>query len=315
MAIYNLKAKVKKTALLTMLITAIATSETYAAGRTAKSIANTVLSGAGVPAKSLGIDGDFYIDTKSMNMYGPKKNNSWPLPVSLRGPQGPAGIAGSDGKNASTSSVSAGAAGAAGPQGPAGPAGPAGPKGETGATGPQGPAGPAGSNTGTAGPAGPKGDTGATGAQGPKGDTGTAGTLNINYGALTFGSLISGAPGSSTVSNQFGTFLAGKSYVLDVLVYATNADILPYSLKIAFAASTGSPIITTKYIVTNGSSYRSSTSKPEYSIYAKVIIDATSVANSFGLAATVTCGETTSGNSAKLTVNGDYVAHLVGAIN
>ena len=77
----------------------------------------------------------------------------------------------------------------------------------------------------------------------------------------------------------------------------------------------GSPIITTKYIVTNGSSYRSSDAKPEYSIYAKVIIDGTSVANSFGLAATVTCGETTSVNSAKLTVNGDYVAHLVGSIN
>ena len=309
MAIYNLQAKVMKTALLTMLITAIATSETYAAGRTANSIANTVLSGEGVPAKSLGINGDFYIDIKTMNMYGPKKNNSWPLPVSMRGPQGPAGAAGSDGKNGSAGSVSAGTAGPAGPQGPAGPAGP---KGETGATGPQG---PAGTNNGTTGPAGPKGDTGATGAQGPKGDAGTAGTLNINYGALTFGSLISGSPGSSTVSNQFGTFLAGKSYVLDVLVYATNADILPYSLKIAFAASTGSPIITTKYIVTNGSSYRSSTSKPEYSIYAKVIIDGTSVANSFGLAATVTCGETTSGNSAKLTVNGDYVAHLVGSIN
>ena len=315
MAIYNLQAKVKKTALLTMLITAIATSETYAAGRTAKSIANTVLSGAGVPAKSLGIDGDFYIDTKSMNMYGPKKNNSWPLPVSLRGPQGPAGIAGSDGKNASTSSVSAGAAGAAGPQGPAGPAGPAGPKGETGATGPQGPAGPAGSNTGTAGPAGPKGDTGATGAQGPKGDTGDAGAVNINYGALTFGSLINGVAGSSAVSTQFGTFVAGRSYVVDVLIYATNADVPPYSLKVAFAATSGSPTIATKYIVADGYSYRSSASKTEYSIYAKVIIDGSSVANNFGLTATVTCGEPTSTNSAKLTVNGDYVAHLVGSIN
>ena len=312
MAIYNLQAKVKKTALLTMLITAIATSETYAAGRTAKSIANTVLSGAGVPAKSLGIDGDFYIDTKSMNMYGPKKNNSWPLPVSLRGPQGPAGIAGSDGKNASTSSVSAGAAGAAGPQGPAGPAGP---KGETGATGPQGPAGPAGSNTGTAGPAGPKGDTGATGAQGPKGDTGAAGAVNINYGALTFGSLINGVAGSSAVSTQFGTFVAGRSYVVDVLIYATNADVPPYSLKVAFAATSGSPTIATKYIVADGYSYRSSASKTEYSIYAKVIIDGSSVANNFGLTATVTCGEPTSTNSAKLTVNGDYVAHLVGSIN
>jgi len=312
MAIYNLQAKVKKTALLTMLITAIATSETYAAGRTAKSIANTVLSGAGVPAKSLGIDGDFYIDTKSMNMYGPKKNNSWPLPVSLRGPQGPAGIAGSDGKNASTSSVSAGAAGAAGPQGPAGPAGP---KGETGATGPQGPAGPAGSNTGTVGPAGPKGDTGATGAQGPKGDTGAAGAVNINHGALTFGSLINGVAGSSAVSTQFGTFVAGRSYVVDVLIYATNADVPPYSLKVAFAATSGSPTIATKYIVADGYSYRSSASKTEYSIYAKVIIDGSSVANNFGLTATVTCGEPTSTNSAKLTVNGDYVAHLVGSIN
>jgi hypothetical protein len=131
MAIYNLQAKVMKTALLTMLITTIAIPETYAAGRTANSIANTVLSGAGVPAKSLGINGDFYIDIKTMNMYGPKKNNSWPLPVSMRGPQGATGAAGSDGKNGTSGAVSAGTAGTAGPQGPAGPAGA---KGETGAT-------------------------------------------------------------------------------------------------------------------------------------------------------------------------------------
>jgi hypothetical protein len=213
MAIYNLQAKVKKTALLTMLITAIATSETYAAGRTAKSIANTVLSGAGVPAKSLGIDGDFYIDTKSMNMYGPKKNNSWPLPVSLRGPQGPAGIAGADGKNASASSVSAGTAGAAGPQGPAGPAGP---KGDTGATGPQGPAGPAGSNTGTVGPAGPKGDTGATGAQGPKGDAGSFPSIqSVN---LTQWTMSTATPGGGSESSVFGSLLAGKKYFFSVVV-------------------------------------------------------------------------------------------------
>jgi len=98
MAINNLQAKLAKTALLTMLMTTIDIPETLAAGRSANSIANTVLSGAGVPAKSLGINGDFYIDTKTMNMYGPKKNNSWPLPVSMRGPQGATGAAGSDGK-------------------------------------------------------------------------------------------------------------------------------------------------------------------------------------------------------------------------
>ena len=86
MAINNLRAKFMKTALLTMLITPIDIPETFAAGRSTNSIANTVLSGSGVPAKTLGIDGDFYIDIKSMNIYGPKKNNHWPLPISMRGP-------------------------------------------------------------------------------------------------------------------------------------------------------------------------------------------------------------------------------------
>jgi hypothetical protein len=202
-----------KTALLTMLMTAIEIPESMAAGRTANSIANTVLSGAGVPAKTLGINGDFYIDTKTMNIYGPKKNNSWPLPVSMRGPQGPAGVAGADGKNASTSSVSAGTAGAAGPQGPAGPAGP---KGETGATGPQGPAGPAGSNTGTTGPAGPKGDTGATGAQGPKGDAGTVPA--IQSANLTQWTMSTSTPGGGSESSGFGSLLAGKKYFFSVVV-------------------------------------------------------------------------------------------------
>jgi hypothetical protein len=219
MAINNLQAKVMKTALLTMLITAIATSETYAAGRTANSIANTVLSGEGVPAKSLGINGDFYIDIKTMNMYGPKKNNSWPLPVSMRGPQGPAGAAGSDGKNGSAGSVSAGTAGPAGPQGPAGPAGP---KGETGATGPQG---PAGTNNGTTGPAGPKGDTGATGAQGPKGDAGTVPSIqSVN---LTQWTMSTATPGGGSESSGFGTLLAGKKYFYSVVVsgkLATNVS-------------------------------------------------------------------------------------------
>lgn len=306
MAINNLQAKFVKTALLTMLMTTIEIPDTFAAGRTANSIANTVLSGSGVPAKSLGIDGDFYIDIKTMNMYGPKKNNSWPLPISMRGP---AGTNGADGKNATSGSLSSGVTG------PQGPAGPQGQKGETGAAGPQGPVGPAGSSSGSTGAQGPKGDTGATGPQGPKGDTGTAGSLNINYGALTFVSLINGVAGSSAVSSQFGTFVAGKSYLLDVLIYATNSDVPPYSLKVTFAASNGSPVITTKYIVADGYSYRSSASKPEYSIYAKVIVDATSVANNFALTATVACGEPTTTNASKLTVNGDYVAHLVGSIN
>lgn len=39
---------------------------------------NTLLSGSGTPANSVGNDGDFYIDTKGPNIYGPKKSGAWP---------------------------------------------------------------------------------------------------------------------------------------------------------------------------------------------------------------------------------------------
>ena len=63
-------------------------------------------------------------------MYGPKANGTWPIGVSLVGPQGPAGVAGAIGPQGPT--------GLTGLQGPAGVAGPQGP---SGAAGPQGPAG------------------------------------------------------------------------------------------------------------------------------------------------------------------------------
>jgi len=305
MAIYNLQAKVMKTALLTMLITAIATSETYAAGRTAKSIANTVLSGAGVPAKSLGIDGDFYIDTKSMNMYGPKKKNSWPLPVSLRGPQGPAGIAGSDGKNASTSSVSAGAAGAAGPQGPAGPAGP---KGETGATGPQGPAGPAGSNTGTVGPAGPKGDTGATGAQGPKGDAGTVPSIqSVN---LTQWTMSTATPGGGSESSGFGTLLAGKKYFFSVVVsgkLATNVSTFRTVPELKCSDNSA----TLNYDFTYGFA-PSSDAVEDYNRISFLITGTASVASNSSFSVLV---KDVLGSGRSVTLNGKAFIYEVGSIN
>ena len=305
MAIYNLQAKIMKTALLTMLITAIEIPETMAAGRTANSIANTVLSGAGVPAKTLGINGDFYIDTKTMNMYGPKKNNSWPLPVSLRGPQGPAGIAGSDGKNASTSSVSAGAAGAAGPQGPAGPAGP---KGETGATGPQGPAGPAGSNTGTTGPAGPKGDTGATGAQGPKGDTGTVPSIqSVN---LTQWTMSTATPGGGSESSGFGTLLAGKKYFFSVVVsgkLATNVSTFRTVPELKCSDNSA----TLNYDFTYGFA-PSSDSVEDYNRISFLITGTVSVASNSSFSVLV---KDVLGSGRSVTLNGKAFIYEVGSIN
>jgi hypothetical protein len=309
MAIHNLKTKLSKVLISAIFIALLIPTNSSAAGR-ANEVVNTIRSGNGVPATTIGNDGDFYIDLKSMNIYGPKKNNRWPLPISLRGPAGATGPAGADGKNGTSASATAGTVG------PAGPAGPAGPKGDTGATGATGPAGPAGSNTGTAGPKGDTGATGATGATGPKGDTGTAGSISAFHGEVTFPSVLAGISGSTGISSSFGNLVAGKKYVVDVIIYSTNNDPTgEYPIKISIGASTGSPTITTKYAITRGQSYRTSLSRIEYSVYAKVIVDATSVASNFSLVATITSGASTSGANERLTLAGDFVILEVGSIN
>jgi hypothetical protein len=53
----------------------------------------TILSGEVAPTTE-GEDGDFYIDTVTDMLYGPKDAGSWPAGVSLVGPTGPAGPAG-----------------------------------------------------------------------------------------------------------------------------------------------------------------------------------------------------------------------------
>ena len=308
MAINNLKAKVVSVILVSVFLNQLTPANVIAAGRANAAATNTIRSGNGVPAVSLGIDGDFYIDLKTMNFYGPKANKRWPIPTSLRGPAGATGPSGVDGKNGTTASATAGTAGATGP------AGPAGPKGETGATGAKGETGAAGA-AGT-GSAGPKGDTGAQGPAGPKGDAGAAGTVSLFVGNIAFPNLLSGDVGTTSVSNSFSTFTAGKKYVVDALIYATNSDTTDsYPLKVTFAASTGTPTITTKYLVSRGSSYRTSTSRPEYSIHAKVVIDASSVGANFGLVATVTCGTRTSFSGTELTIAGDFIGQEVGSIN
>jgi hypothetical protein len=308
MAINNLKAKVVSVILVSVFLNQSTPANVIAAGRANAAVTNTIRSGNGVPAASLGIDGDFYIDLKTMNFYGPKANKRWPIPTSLRGPTGAAGPSGVDGKNGTTASATAGAAGATGP------AGPAGPKGDTGATGPKGETGAAGvAGTGSAGP---KGDTGAQGPAGPKGDAGSAGSVSLFVGEIAFPNLLSGDAGTSSISNSFSSFTAGKKYVVDALIYATNSDTTEaYPLKVTFAASSGSPIITTKYLVSRGTSYRTSSARPEYSIHAKVVIDASSVGANFGLVATVICGSRTSFAGTQLTIAGDYTAQEVGSIN
>jgi len=152
------------------------------AGRaTTSGASNTILSGVAAPKTTLGINGDFYIDTKALTLYGPKVGGKWPTPFSLRGATGGPGIAGANGADAR---VVTNASSVAGPPGPIGARGEVGAKGATGATGDSGATGAAGSSgsqgsigaTGPAGVAGAQGSIGATGGAGVAGSNGTNGT-------------------------------------------------------------------------------------------------------------------------------------------
>ena len=64
---------------------------------------NTILSGAVNPVNGQGNNGDFYLNTSSSTLFGPKVAGAWSLPgVSLIGPIGPTGPAGSGAAPANT---------------------------------------------------------------------------------------------------------------------------------------------------------------------------------------------------------------------
>jgi len=181
---------------------AVEKTSTKAAGPSSTKVLNTIRSGSGVPSKTLGINGDFYIDTKNLNLYGPKTKGVWKLTTSLKpkepaiaaivtgdaGPTGPRGDTGAQGdKGEKGITGEKGAQGALGIQGLTGNTGATGATGFSGATGAMGATGLAGAtgavgSAGTSGVAGAKGDAGTQGIQGltgltgAKGDTGTTGS-------------------------------------------------------------------------------------------------------------------------------------------
>jgi hypothetical protein len=220
------------------------------AGRTANSIPNTILNGKTAPSKTIGINGDFYIDTKNLNIYGPKKNNVWPIPISLRGVAGTAGtdgktgtpgVAGSDGKTVTNTSTVSGTAGATGLTGAAGSNGAAGETGAAGASGSAGPAGPTG-------PAGGKGETGATGAPG------ASGSLGVTVFDLTPWTVSTATAGTGTFFAVFPLLQPSKKYMFTIMINATR-NRNPGEIKATIVLNSGltglkSSQITT-YLTTN----------------------------------------------------------------
>lgn len=322
-----MKSRSRFVAVLVILTsTLISIPYSSAAGRSTSAVVNTILNGKGAPKSSLGIDGDFYIDTRSLLLYGPKTKGKWPTPQSIQGPTGPAGSDGrngSDGKAVATNvSAVTGAQGPVGPQGEKGekgdsgapgamgPAGPAGPAGASGSMGPAGPAGANGSN-GAQGPAGPTGATGATGAQGPKGETGTAGISRVDYGQLIFNDL-SGSAGTGEYV-QINIFSPRKSYLVRIHIYTYQPNdstefFLPLSLTVT--SSSSGAIAQTSYFVAHGYSYRSGVSRYENSIEAEVILNGSQIDVSYGITVLVTAGRTTAG-SELVKISGSYASQEV----
>ena len=195
------------------------------AARSSKSIPNTILSGNVIPLKTVGIDGDFYIDLKNANLYGPKTKGVWKLATSLRVPETKdvvVPVAGIDGAKGNTGeqglSGANGTNGVDGAKGADGVKGADGAKGATGLTGATGSTGYTGA-TGSIGATGAKGETGATGlagaagtngTAGAKGDTGTAGTNGVDGSKGDTG--LAGAKGDTGIQGVKGdTGLTGSS--------------------------------------------------------------------------------------------------------
>jgi len=259
------------------------------AGRVITPGINTILNGKGAPKSTLGIDGDFYIDINTMNIYGPKAKGKWPTSVSMKGlagtngtngvngatgatgakgtsttgADGAPGIAGATGAAGSSGAGSSGPAGAQGATGPTGATGPAGPNGTPGTTGAQGATGPTG--TGTAGTPGERGATGSTGNTGPMGP---AGTSESTMGLITFTAIFGSAPTAAVAS--FGNFTRGKNYVVHLLFHGVSSDGSAKSIKFGISSPDVSVVMTSDFVVLDGLTHRNGILENESSIVATI---------------------------------------------
>jgi hypothetical protein len=334
------------TLLLTTLFSASAIPISYSAtkpksaGRTSNTIANTILNGKGAPLKTVGINGDFYIDTRSLLIYGPKKSNKWPLPQNL---QGPIGAAGADGKNGSEGKTISNASTVAGPTGSQGEKGDKGDKGETGSAGASGSSGSAGltgakgetgltgatgasgSGSGTPGATGAQGPIGNTGSAGAKGETGTAGSAGVKGETGTVGAtgpsnvytnsiptwnLSTSTPGGYTSSSFFLNFKSSKNYLYTIyLVGLSNSSGGVFAIEMIHSDGSAS---TFGYSVAENLNF---TGEPKLTRYTFTIMGVISpVGGDVGVAIRVIDDSAVTGASNSMAFSGIVFSTLVGAV-
>ena len=295
-------------------------STVKAAGRVT-TIVNTILNGVGVPSKTIGINGDFYIDTKNLTLYGPKIKGSWKSGTSLKqadtksistvtGDAGAAGDKGAQGekgdKGATGSTGATGASGLSGATGAPGAKGNDGANGSSGATGPAGTQGAAGAS-GTAGASGAqgaqgiKGDAGVAGAvgaqgvQGVKGDVGNAGVAGISnskFASVPNISLVTATDGNSN-SGTFFTADSDGNYTFDILV--TGGVQLSVDYKLNAEIVIGSSAMISQYVMASDAiTFANGLAGRQYGFHIIGIASGVNAGTSFGVRISIQYGAGTS---------------------
>ena len=291
-----------------------------AAGRVT-TIVNTILSGAGIPAKTIGINGDFYIDTKNLYLYGPKIKGAWKTGTSLKqadtksvttvtgevgatgdkGAQGEKGDKGATGSTGATGSAglpgAAGAAGAKGNDGATGLIGSTGPAGAQGAAGASGTAGASGAQgaQGIKGDAGVAGAVGAQGVQGVKGDVGTAGAAGVSnskFASVPNISLVTATDGNSN-SGTFFTADSDGNYTFDILV--TGGVQLSVDYKLNAEIVIGSSAIISQYVMASDAiTFANGLAGRQYGFHIIGVASGVNAGTSFGVRISIQYGAGTS---------------------
>jgi hypothetical protein len=299
-----------------------AATKPKAAGRTSTAAINTILNGKGAPSNTLGINGDFYIDTRSLLLSGPKANGKWPVARSLQGANGTNGSDGRNGSDAKSVSTASTVAGPAGPQGErgekgvdgvagsSGAAGVTGTAGATGANGPAGATGPAGSGaTGAQGPTGSNGNNGAPGLAGSRGETGTVGPSEVTDISIPSWTLQTATAFGFATSSGFGLLKAGKSYQFSIQIWGTtNSADSPYGLEL-LTSSGAAPsyfytIMPYRYAMASTTS-----NKFGFSVIGTIVVGETDVSLSVKIVDAV--GDTT---TKPMVLTGKALITLVGAV-
>jgi len=306
----------------------IAATKPKAAGRSSTAVINTVLNGKGAPSNTLGINGDFYIDTRSLLISGPKANGKWPAARSMQGANGTNGNDGRNGTDAKNVSTASTVAGPAGPQGErgekgvegmagtSGSAGAAGVPGAAGAIGPAGSTGPAGSGaagaqgpSGSNGTNGTNGSAGGTGLTGARGETGTVGPSEVTVISIPTWTLQTATEFGSANSSGFGLLKAGKSYQISIQLWGTtNSADSPYGLELLSSTGVAPTYFYTvmpyRYAMTSTTSY-----KYGFSVIGTITVGASDISLSIKIVDAV--GDTT---TKPMVMTGKALITLVGAV-